>query len=377
MGLEFLDFGNILSFWNSYLKEYTIALAIILVFYVLSRIFTKYVSRLLLYLTKKTTTDYDTKLVLAFKNPLALLIVLTGVYLAGLRLLEGTSYLFFLTRLFRSAIIVLITQGLYNLVSSTSGLLVKIGTAYDLDRLFLSLLSKALRAVIIAISFTVLVQEWGYDITGFVAGLGLGGLAFALAAQDTVSNFFGGIVILTEKPFTIGDWVVAGDVEGTVEDITFRSTKVRTFAHALVTVPNSTLAKQPITNWTRMGRRRVTFTLGVSYSTTREQLESCLKRIRQMLKTHPDIHPQTIFANFEKFGESSLDIYIYFFTRTTIWAEWLAAREAILFRIMEILEQEGITVAFPSRSIYIERTPKKPDGDDDARTERRKDQQEL
>lgn len=357
------------QFWQSYLVEYTIALGIIVIFCILGLIFAKYVVRFLIFLTKKTATDYDTKIVMAFKGPLTWLIILTGLYLAGLRLLENVTYIVFLSRLFRSAVIILISHGLYNVVSSTSGLLLKIGSAYDLDKLFLSLLSKALRVVIVAISFTVLVQEWGYDITGFIAGLGLGGLAFALAAQDTVSNFFGGIVILTEKPFTIGDWVVAGDVEGTVEDITFRSTKVRTFAHALVTVPNSALAKQPITNWTRMGRRRVNFSLGVSYSTSREQLEHCIKKIRHMLQTHPDIHPQTIFANFEKFGESSLDIYIYFFTRTTIWAEWLAARETILFRIMEILEEEGITVAFPSRSIYLENTPAL-DGEGNAHTER-------
>jgi len=348
---------DVLTFWQNYLQEYTYALGIIVIFYVLSRVFSEYIIRFLLYLTRKTETDYDNKLVLAFQKPVALILVFTGLYLAGLYLLEDVSYEILLNRVFRSVIIVLISQGLYNLVSSTSGLLIKIGSVYDLDKLFLSLLSKTIRVIIIAISFTVLVQEWGYDITGFVAGLGIGGLAFALAAQDTIANIFGGIVILAEKPFTIGDWVVAGEVEGTVEDITFRSTKVRTFAHALITMPNSVLAKQPITNWTRMGKRRVTFTLGVSYSTSREALERCILRIRELLSNHSQVHPGTIFTNFEKFGESSLDILIYFFTKTTVWAEWLATKEAILFEIMEILEQENVSVAFPSRSIYIETDP--------------------
>lgn len=347
-----LNINDMLNYWQEYLREYTIALGLVVGFYILSRVFSAFVFRFLVFLTRRTKSDYDDKLIQAFKKPVTLLIVLTGFYLAGLYLLEDSSSSFFLTRLFRSAVIIFIAQGLYNLVSTTSGLLIKIGSAYDLDKLFLSLLSKTIRAIIVAISFTILVQEWGYDITGFVAGLGIGGLAFALAAQDTVANIFGGIVILTEKPFTIGDWIVAGEVEGTVEDITFRSTKVRTFAQALITMPNSVLAKQPITNWTRMGRRRVTFSLGVDYSTPRHTLEHCIGRIRELLTTHPEVHPATIFANFEKFGERGLDIYIYFFTKTTNWGEWLKVREGILFQIMDILEDEGVSVALPSRTIY-------------------------
>lgn len=358
-----MNLYDLLLFWQTYLQEYTYALGIILVFIVLSKLFSLYVVRFLLFVTRKTPTEYDNKLVLAFQKPVAAILVLTGFYLAGLYLLGEVSYLqkydyleVFVSRLFRSAIIVLISQGLFNLVSTTSGLIIKIGTTYDLDKLFLSLLSKTLKVIIVAISLTVLVQEWGYDITGFIAGLGIGGLAFALAAQDTIANIFGGIVIITEKPFTIGDWVVAGDVEGTVEDITFRSTKIRTFAQAQITMPNSALAKQPITNWTRMGRRRVTFSLGVDYTTPRHTLERCIKRIRDLLTNHPDVHPATIFANFEKFGDRGLDIYIYFFTKTTVWGEWLNVREKILFKIMEILESEGVAVALPARTIYNKTT---------------------
>ena len=349
-----MHLANLIDFWKEYLREYTIALGLVLLFYALSRIFSRYIVRFLLYLTAKTEADYDEKLVLAFKKPLARIIICTGLYLAGLYLLENPDYQFFLTRLFRSALIIFIAQGLYNLVDSTSGLLIKLGSAYDLDKLFLSLLSKTIRAIIFAISFTILVQEWGYDITGFVAGLGIGGLAFALAAQDTIANVFGGIVILTEKPFTIGDWIVSGDVEGTVEDITFRSTKVRTFAHALITMPNSILAKQPITNWSRMGKRRVSFNLRVRYSTPRDVLQRCLDRIRELLANHDQVHPDTIFVNLDKFGESSLEILVYFFTKTTVRARWLEAKESILFAIMKILEEEGASLALPSRSIYIE-----------------------
>jgi MscS family membrane protein len=166
---------------------------------------------------------------------------------------------------------------------------------------------------------------------------------------------FGGMVIFLDKPFTIGDWISTPSVEGTVEDITFRSTKIRTFAHALVTVPNATLANEPITNWSRMGKRRITFHLGVTYTTSRSKLEKCVQAIRAMLEEHPGIHKETIFVYFERFNESSLDIFLYFFTNTTDWKEYLSIREDVNFKIMQILEQEGVSVAFPSRSIYIEK----------------------
>ena len=205
-----------------------------------------------------------------------------------------------------------------------------------------------------AISASIIAQEWGYDVNGFVAGLGIGGLAFALAAQDSLSNFFGGIVIILDKPFSIGDWILTPNVEGTVEDINFRSTKVRTFAHALVTVPNATLAKNPITNWSKMGRRRITFNLGVTYTTPKEKLAKCVAGIETMLRTHEEIHPETIFVTFDSFNSSSLHIFIYCFTNTTAWGEFLKVKENVNFKILEILEQEGVSVAFPSRSVYFQ-----------------------
>lgn len=346
--------GEAVGFWQEHLRDYTYALAIVLGFFVLSRLLPWLLTRLFLRLSKKSKLNYG-KLAQAFTKPLALLLLFAGFYLAAIFLLGGTVYGHFFTKVFRSLVIFFIAQGLYNLVGSTSGLLMEIGSNYDLDKLFLSLLSKSLRAVIFAISLVILVQEWGYDITGFIAGLGLGGLAFALAAQDTAANLIGGVVILTEKPFTIGDWIAAGEVEGIVEDITFRSTKVRTFARAVVTVPNSSLAKEPITNWTRMGRRRINFSLGVAWDTPREKLEACIEAIRQMLRSHPQLHPDVLIANFEKINANSLDIYINCFTKATALDQWLQVREDILFKIMQILEEQAVSLALPSHRVYADK----------------------
>ena len=195
-----------------------------------------------------------------------------------------------------------------------------------------------------------------------MASLGLVGMAFALAAKDTAANLFGSLVIFTDRPFKIGDWIQTPQVEGTVENIGIRSTRVRAFTQALISVPNATIANSPITNWSKMGRRRIKTRLGLTYSTTKEQMQNILEGLRAMLKNHPDIHDDTIMVRFDEFGDSSLSIFCYFFTTTTNWAKFLETKEDVNFKIMEIVEKNGSSFAFPSQSIYVESMPKQTMG---------------
>lgn len=342
-----------------------IAALIFLAFTVLRKLFTKYVFKALLRATEKTKLDIDTNIVLAFERPLHVFFVLIGVFAALMYLPLTERQDDFVLTLFRTSTIVLVAWGLYDFVKTSSNIFIGIENKLDIhiDKILIPFVSKILRFIIVFIAFAMVADELGYEIGGFIAGLGLGGLAFALAAQDTASNIFGGIVIIVDKPFSIGDWIKTDSVEGTVEDITFRSTKIRTFADAIVTVPNSVLANQPVTNWSRMGRRRITFNLGVTYSTPREKLKKCVERIKEMLDNHPEIHKETIFVRFDEFNDSSLDIFLYFFSNTTNWGEFLRVKEDVNFRIMEVLEEEEVSVAFPSRSIYLENNLKKVDSD--------------
>ncbi|MBU9710261.1 mechanosensitive ion channel family protein [Evansella tamaricis] len=338
-------------------EEIGIAIGIIILFLVFRKIFITYLYKIILRFSRKAPTEIMTNILLAFEKPLRVFFVFIGFYVAFRYLPFPEKYDLQLLRLLRTFNIVLIAWGLYNLSATTSTIFVKIGQRLDIefDDILLPFVSKLVRFAIIAMAISIIASEWEYDVNGFVAGLGLGGLAFALAAQDSIGNFFGGVVIITEKPFTIGDWISTPSVEGTVEDITFRSTKIRTFAQALVTVPNSTLANQPITNWSQMGKRQITFNLGVTYSTPKEKVERCVKRIDSMLRNHEDIHQELIMVRFNAFNSSSLDIFLYFFTKTTAWVEFLKVREDINLKIMEVLEEEGVSVAFPSRSIYMEK----------------------
>jgi MscS family membrane protein len=200
-----------------------------------------------------------------------------------------------------------------------------------------------------------ILQEWGYNISGFLASLGLIGMALALAARDTVSNLFGSVVIFSDKPFEVGDWIKTNEVEGTVENIGMRSTKVRTFAHALVSVPNGTLAHSSILNWTKMGKRRVKFDIGLTYNTDEKQMRNIVAQIKDMLSTHKDIHPQTIHIYFSAFSDSSLNIFCYYFTKSTVWDEFMKIREDTLFKIMNIVKANGSSFAYPSQTMYIEK----------------------
>ncbi|MEW5920016.1 MAG: mechanosensitive ion channel family protein [Bacillota bacterium] len=335
-------------------REIAAAVFVFVFFLLLRRFFTRYIFKVILKLTRKYGSELDAGFLAVFEAPLRTLFVVLGVYFALMILPLTPLQNMLVLRFLRASYIILIAWALYSL----AGILLfeeitkKLGL--EIDRILIPFFSKLVKFVIIALALSIIAQEWGYEISGLIAGLGLGGLAVALAAKDALSNIFGGVVIITDKPFTIGDWIATPSVEGTVEDITFRSTKIRGFAHALITVPNAKLADEPITNWTRMGKRRVSFHLGVSYTTPVAKLKKCVQQIRELLENHPGVHKETIFVRFDRFGESSLDIFIYFFTITTKWGEFLEIKEEINFKTMEILQEEGVTIALPSRSLYLE-----------------------
>ncbi|GAA0179812.1 small-conductance mechanosensitive channel protein MscY [Clostridium sediminicola] len=342
------------------LRTIIVTLAIFILFLILRKIFTKYIFRISIKLTLKTKTNLDEKLLHAFEKPMKSSFIVIGIFFS----LKYFTSEFGLTMakiyisIFRSIFIGLFSWGLHNLTNEDSILYENLKEKFSLniDKTLYTFLAKIIRFIIVTLSLCVIAEEFGFNVNGFITGLGIGGLAVALAAKDTLGNIFGGFAIIMDKPFSIGDWIKADSVEGTVEDITFRSTKIRTFANAIVTVPNSKLSNESITNWAKMQKRRITFNIGITYDTPIDKIQVCIKRIKKMLQEHPDIHPETIFVNFDKFNTSSLDIFLYFFTNTTNWSKFLKVKEDINFRIMKILQEENVNIAFPSRSLYIEKS---------------------
>lgn len=341
-----------------------ISIGIFLLFLIFRKLFTKYVFALLLKFGRKVPSEWFSQVLLAFEKPVQSLFLIIGLYVSAsyFPYFDETNTLF--ANIMKSAIIALIGWGLFNLSSSSSVLFSKFNDRYNLkvDDIIIPFFSKFLRFVVVAISLSVILQVFGYKISGLVAGLGLGGLAISLAAKDALANLFGGVVIITEKPFSIGDWIKTPTVEGIVEDITFRSTLIRTFADALVTVPNATLANESITNWSKMGKRQITFNLRVTHDTTQNQLKNVVNRIQSLLKNHDDIHQETIFVSFDEYKENGLDIFLYFFTKTTNWGEYLKVREEVNFAIMDILKDEGVEFALPTTRFYVDSAQKRDVG---------------
>jgi len=219
---------------------------------------------------------------------------------------------------------------------------------------FMPLLKKTLGVIFGIISALIIAASMGAHVEGFLAGLGIGGLAVALAAQDTLSNMFGSVVVMVDHPFHVGDSVKIAGNEGTVEDIGLRSTRLRTGARTLIVIPNKTVATEAITNYSRMPQRRVDQQIGLTYNTTTEQMQAILADLRAILLADPGVHKTLIAVNFVDFGESSLDLQIVYFTIDPDWLAHLAVRERLNLKIMQAVGARGLDFAFPTQTVIHE-----------------------
>ena len=247
----------------------------------------------------------------------------------------------------------------YNLSSSTNDLFIYLLKRHgvSIDPGLSNILSTCIHTLLILLGIASLLGAWDINVSGFVAGLSIGGLAFSLAAKDSLSNIFAGLVILVDKPFKVGDWIICRDVEGTVEKIDFRSTSVRTFPQALVYIPNSIITNTSIVNYSNRASRRINFTLGVTYDTTPEQMNRLVEKIRSLLVKDPDILNEGLSVAFTNMNSSSLDIDIICFTTCKDYGSYVKVKERVNLSIMDILKEVGTSAAFPSTSVYVEKLP--------------------
>jgi MscS family membrane protein len=215
----------------------------------------------------------------------------------------------------------------------------------------------------IAIAVGLLIQgsyELGFPTYSVLAGLGVGGLAVALAARDSLANLLGSMLIMIEKPFRVGHVVRVSGSEGTVEDVGFRSTRIRTPDNSLISIPNNTVVNATVENLSLRGMRRQRFLIQVTYGTSREKLEQLIAGIKQLITDHPLTNKAKFDVRFNDFGESSLNILVYFHIETTDYSTELQAREEILLKIMGLAAELGVDFAFPTRTLVIE-TPQVSD----------------
>lgn len=227
-------------------------------------------------------------------------------------------------------------------------------------------IGKLLRVSVIITAFLVALQSLGYSISGVLAFGGIGGIAVGFAAKDLLANFFGGLMIYLDRPFTVGDWVRSPDknIEGTVEDIGWRLTRIRTFDKRPLYVPNSTFTQISVENPSRMTNRRIYETVGVRYDDS-DKMAVIVEDVKQMLRQHPDLDmSNTLIVNFNGFAASSLDFFVYCFTKTTDWVAFHEIKQDVMLKILDIVARHGAECAFPTSTVHIPDglTVVKPDG---------------
>lgn len=297
----------------------------------------------------------------AFYNPLVAFYIFLGAYI-GILFIKNSMNLddkimYIVNKIFKIAIILIFANGLANSLT-TKGTIVnklreKINPEVD-DSMFRFIL-KAIRVIIYVIAGFLLITELGYNLNGLVAGLGLGSVVITLAAQDTAKNLFGGLVIFLDKPFIVGDWIEMDKYEGTVEDITFRSTRVRTFENSVVNIPNSIIANNSIINWSRMEKRRNKVNLCLELDTPLDKIQIVQNKIREMLKQHDDVIDETIIVRLDNITDNGMNLMICSYTNSIDYASFLKEKEKINLKIMQILREENVELAYDTKTIVMKR----------------------
>ena len=310
-------------------------------------------------ITDRTETKLDNVLLEAAERPAGLLIFVVGL-LISVHLLNPPADSFPLIGLADGAgRITSIVIGVWFLWRLVEGLAAYFSarakeTDSSLDDQLVPFIAKTMKVFLVLTAVLVVAQNMGYSVSGLIASLGIGGIAVAMAAKDTISNIFGSIMILVDRPFMVGDWIKTPQFEGVVEEVGFRSTRIRTFERTLVNVPNSALANMVIDNIDGRSERRIKMRIGLTYDTTPAQMKAVLAGIEQLLCEHPGVDQSYKLVKFDEFDDSSLSIFLYYFSSSKVWEEYLQVRQEVNLQIMDLLESQGLEFAFPTRTLHIE-----------------------
>jgi len=347
-GVGGIDVGRLLT-----------AAGIFIGFLLLRRLFSRFVMAWLKSIAARSKSSIDDVMIETLEPPLRLLPIVLGVFFMA-RYLQPTGLLSdVVDNLVKTLIAISIFWGLLRILQPLSSVLSNLEKVFTAE--LVDWLIKSIRIAVVLIGGATVLQVWGIEVAPIIAGAGLFGVAVALGAQDLFKNLIAGLLIIGEKRFRKGDWIlVTGVVEGTVESIGFRSTMVRRFDKAPVMVPNTNLSDTAVINFSGMTSRRIYWTIGVTYNTSVEQLRVIRDGIENyVINDGAFVAPEdaATFVRIDSFSDSSIDIMLYCFTKTTDWGAWLKIKEQLAFHIKQTVENAGSSFAFPSRSVYVEHLP--------------------
>ena len=307
-------------------------------------------------LFKKQNDNIKNAISKSLANPIKNFIQFTGL-LAAVMFLPFSPEISavvdtFAVKVYRIAVIALVGMLAVNLVDSIQHFSKKFEN--NENKTLLMFFIKIGKVLVIFLTGAIALKEVGFDVTGLLASLGIGGVVLALAAQDTASNLFSGIVILFDKPFAVGDWISVAGMEGIVEEMSFRSCRIRTFDNALISVPNSKLGGDSVTNWTKMNVRKTRITIGLVYGTKKDTLQKVCDEIKAKLMEYDSIKKDNIMVWFDNFNASSLDVVVQYHTYLTGAADFFALKEEIQYMIMDVVESNETDFAFNTQTIIVD-----------------------
>lgn len=334
-----------------------IAIGIILLF----RIFSGTISYIIIRMFKIKERKAKNIKESAFYSPLKVFFIILGFYLAIIFLKQplniSNDIMIVAYKAFVIISVIAFAKGLAASFTPKSSLYKKMKekTSKDVEDSMFDFALKIIRIVIYIIAGFIVITALGINLNGLVAGLGIGGVIVTLAAQDTAKNLFAGLVIFLDKPFGVGDWIEVENFEGTVEDITFRSTRVRTFENSVVNIPNSIIANASIINWSKMEKRRYKTNLCVELDTPLEKLEHFKQRVQNMLQERDAIYDDSIIVKFDNITDNGLNVLICSFTDSVDYKSYISEREDINYKIMKILKEENIELAYDTKTIQMKK----------------------
>jgi len=356
---------NVLSHLPDGLQQEFVGLALwqyfaiflwLLVGLVLRKIFEFILDNYLRKLVDKTTSQWDDKLIQSLEKPAGFTFLMSFFWLTATNLQLSVTINYYLINGLRIAMSVGAIWILYNIMDVFSEALRDITSKTDskLDDQLVPMVRKSMKILIVIIGVLFILQNNGINVASLLAGLGLGGLAFALAARDTLANFFGSLTIFIDQPFQVGDWIKSGEVEGTVEEVGFRSTRIRTFYNSLISVPNSTLANTDVDNLGLRKYRRVKMMLNVTYNTPPEQLEAFVEGIKAIIRANDYMWKDFYEVHFNQFGPHSLDVLVYCFLEVPSWSDELQQKHNFFMEILRLAKEVGVEFAYPTQTIHVD-----------------------
>lgn len=292
----------------------------------------------------------------SFYKPLKSFFVATGLYLSILILGPSATLKSVATKAFRIILILLVTHGVSNLVAPGSKFegAVKKKMTKSNDAM-IKMICKFLRIFVYILGILVIISELGFNINGIIAGIGIGSAALALAAQDTASNIIGAFMIMIDKPFEVGEWIKIDTVEGAVEEFTFRSTRIRQAANCVVAIPNSTVVNSPITNWSRIQKRRIGFDIVLEFNTPLKKIADLQNDLLILFGTTKEIIPDSYYVKFDSIKDSGYNLKVQCFTSVINYMDYLAFLNDLNFKIMNIMQEHKVTMAYNTQTLYIKK----------------------